>query len=186
VSCDRTSVSLRDLDATERLGLSIASLLKPGDILLLTGELGAGKTTLVKSIAKGLGIDPGDVTSPTFTLIHEYQEGRIPFVHADLYRLGEGADILETGLEEYMEGGYAVAIEWAEYMHEEPAGPWLRIELRHASETARNALLEAGGTGWKQRLDAVLRAFSTDTDSRRADIQAAHQSNADCEKPDPG
>ncbi len=145
---------LRDMEATERLGLSVASLLQPGDILLLTGELGAGKTTLVKSIAKGLDIDPREVTSPTFTLIHEYPEARIPLVHADLYRLGQGADIIETGLEEFMQGGYVVAIEWAEFLPEQPEGEWLKIELRHVSESGRKALLEAGGPGWEKRIDA--------------------------------
>jgi len=146
---------LRDMDATERLGLSIASLLQPGDILLLTGELGAGKTTLVKSIAMGLDIDPREVTSPTFTLIHEYPEARIPLVHADLYRLGEGADIIETGLEEFMQGGYVVAIEWAEFLPELPEGEWLKIELRHVSDTVRQAMLESGGAWWEKRIDSI-------------------------------
>jgi len=147
---------LPDMEATRRLGLSIAGLLRQGDILLLTGELGAGKTTLVKSIAMGLGIDHREVTSPTFTLIHEYPEGRIPLVHADLYRLGEGADIIETGLDEFMQGGYVVAIEWAEFLPEMPHSPWLRIELSHVSESGRKAVIETHVPELEKRIEKNL------------------------------
>ena len=150
------TVMLDNEEATVRLGLSLSRLLKGGDIILLTGELGAGKTALVKAIAQGLGIDHRNVTSPTFTLIHEYPEGDIPLVHADLYRLGAGADIVETGLDEFMQGNeYAVAIEWAEFLPEMPHGPWLRIELSHVSETRRRALIEAHGPEWEKRLEAL-------------------------------
>ena len=109
----------RDLKETERLGREIGGCLEPGDTLVLTGDLGAGKTTLTRSIAGALGID--DVSSPSFAIVHEYELPGSPgfFVHADLYRLGEGADISETGLEEYVrEGGNIVVVEWGNLLYD--------------------------------------------------------------------
>ncbi len=151
---------LKDLSATHSLGGTLSSMLRPGDVLLLKGDLGAGKTTLIKAVAEGLGIDPHSVTSPTFTIIHEYSNARIPFVHADLYRLGPDAEISETGLEEYLSGNYVTAIEWAEYLPELPDTEWLKIELFHVSDTERGAVLEAGGVTWRHRLDSIERSFT--------------------------
>jgi tRNA threonylcarbamoyladenosine biosynthesis protein TsaE len=100
-------------DETRAAGRSIASTLTPGDVLLLSGTLGAGKTALVRGIAEGLGIDPEEVSSPTFTLIHEYRGGRLPLYHADLYRL-DSAAASDLGLEEAAGGGGVLAIEWPE------------------------------------------------------------------------
>lgn len=97
---------------TIKLGQKIASILKPGDILALFGQLGAGKTTLIQGIAQGLGVKDY-VTSPTFILINEYQ-GRLPFYHIDLYRLEDPLQIEELGIDEYYEKGGVVVIEWAE------------------------------------------------------------------------
>ncbi len=149
---------LKDLSATHSLGDTLSSMLRPGDTLLLKGDLGAGKTTLIKAIAEGLGIDPNAVTSPTFTIIHDYPDARIPFAHADLYRLGPDAEISETGLEEYLSGNYVTAIEWAEYLPGLPDTEWLKIELLHISDTERKAVLEAGGIAWRRRLDSIERS----------------------------
>ncbi len=147
------SLPLHDEDATAMLALLLAEVVEPGDILLLSGDLGAGKTTFIKYLAQGLGVDPREVTSPTFTIIQEYPEGRIPLVHADLYRLGQGADIVETGLEEYMGGDVVTAVEWAEFLPEKPPGKWLNIALSHEDGGRRKAMLEPGCSEWERRLE---------------------------------
>lgn len=148
-------LDLHDLAATERLGHALASIVRRGDLILLSGDLGVGKTTLVKAVAHGLGIDPAQVTSPTFAIIHEYAEAFIPLVHADLYRLGRKADIMETGLEEYIAGEYAVVIEWAEFLPDELAVDCLRIDLLHISDTGRKAVVRASGPAWSERLQIL-------------------------------
>ena len=104
---------LRGTEETERFGLELAGELKAGDVIALTGDLGAGKTTLAKSIAKGLGVRE-NVTSPTFTIVCEYTSGRLPLFHFDLYRIGSEEEAFEAGLEEYFSRGGVSVIEWAE------------------------------------------------------------------------
>lgn len=104
-----------DEAATRRAGLRLAARLSPGDLVLLSGELGAGKTVFVRGLAEGLGADPSEVASPTFALVHEYgPPGRPPLLlHADFYRLdaaGGGAGVSDLGLDE--RGSAVVAIEW--------------------------------------------------------------------------
>jgi tRNA threonylcarbamoyladenosine biosynthesis protein TsaE len=94
-------------------GRQLAATLQPGDVVALTGDLGAGKTCLVKGLAEGLGY-PDAVTSPTFTLIHEYRGGRLPLAHIDLYRLDTENAALNIGLEDYLAGTGITVIEWAE------------------------------------------------------------------------
>jgi len=98
---------------TAAVGRDLARTLAAGAVVLLFGDLGAGKTAFVRGLAEGLGVDPADVSSPTFTLIHEYRSGRLPLFHADLYRLSDAREIDELGLDEIGEDG-VLAIEWAE------------------------------------------------------------------------
>src|SRR5258707_12703275 len=98
---------------TMEFGRQLATTLRPGDVIALTGDLGAGKTCLVKGIAAGLGITQ-DVTSPTFTLIHEYRGGRLPLAHVDLYRLNDELEAINIGIEDYLNGAGLTVIEWAE------------------------------------------------------------------------
>ena len=100
-------------EETEAIGRELARSLKAGDVVTLTGELGAGKTTLTKGIAKGLGID-GYVKSPSYTLINVYESGRLPLNHIDLYRIEGEIDLEGLGLEEYIYADGVSVIEWAE------------------------------------------------------------------------
>lgn len=113
-----TTFASRAPEETTVLGARTGALLRPGDVLLLRGDLGAGKTQFARGVAAGLGI-PGPIPSPTFTLVNEY-EGRnaagerVPLAHIDLYRLGEGGDLDSLGLDDYLGGAWAAVIEWPE------------------------------------------------------------------------
>lgn len=99
--------------AMRALGAALAGLLRGGDVLLLTGEMGAGKSELCRGIARGLGIE-GPVPSPTFTILNVYEEGRLPFHHFDWYRVSSPEELPESGLDEQIEGPWICAIEWHE------------------------------------------------------------------------
>jgi tRNA threonylcarbamoyladenosine biosynthesis protein TsaE len=98
---------------TRDVAAAVARDLAMGSVLLLSGDLGAGKTAFVRGLAEGLGIDAGEVTSPTFTLVHEYRGGRLPLIHVDLYRL-DRADLDEIGLDQDLAATGVVAVEWSE------------------------------------------------------------------------
>jgi tRNA threonylcarbamoyladenosine biosynthesis protein TsaE len=98
---------------TREIAAAFAKDLRPGAVILLKGDLGAGKTAFVRGLAHGLGINADEVTSPTFTLVHEYRGGRLPLVHVDLYRL-DRADLDEIGLDQDLAARGIVAIEWPE------------------------------------------------------------------------
>lgn len=98
---------------TRSIASALGRDLAMGTVLLLSGDLGAGKTAFVRGLAEGLGIDPDEVTSPTFTIVHEYRGGRLPLVHVDLYRL-DRADLDEIGLDQDLAATGIVAVEWSE------------------------------------------------------------------------
>ena len=104
---------LSSIEASQALGESWAAGLVGGEIFALHGVLGAGKTQLAKGLARGLGFE-GDVTSPTFTIIHEYLGGRLPLYHIDLYRIRSEKEAVDLGLEEYLPGDGVTVIEWPE------------------------------------------------------------------------
>jgi tRNA threonylcarbamoyladenosine biosynthesis protein TsaE len=104
---------------TASIARELAATLAPGDVVLVSGNLGAGKTTFVRGLAEGLGIDGEEVSSPTFTLVHEYRGGRLPLYHADLYRL-ERAATHDLGLEELDNG--VLVIEWPDRLSHKLAG----------------------------------------------------------------
>ncbi|MBI5698998.1 tRNA (adenosine(37)-N6)-threonylcarbamoyltransferase complex ATPase subunit type 1 TsaE [Candidatus Saganbacteria bacterium] len=124
---------------TIKLGKNLGSNLKPGEILALSGQLGAGKTTLIQGIAEGLGVKDY-VTSPTFILINEYQ-GRLPFYHIDLYRLEDPEQIEELGISEYFEKDGIVVIEWAERMGEQLPESAKQIKIEVVDENKRKIWL---------------------------------------------
>jgi tRNA threonylcarbamoyladenosine biosynthesis protein TsaE len=107
------NVTTHSQEETADVGRRLAPSLVPGSVLLLIGDLGAGKTALVRGLAEGLGVAPEDVSSPTFTLMQEYRGGRLPLIHVDLYRLNDSREIDELGLEE-LGLDSVLAIEWAE------------------------------------------------------------------------
>jgi tRNA threonylcarbamoyladenosine biosynthesis protein TsaE len=115
---------------TRLVAEQLARSLTAGTTILLSGDLGAGKTAFVRGLAEGLGIDPADVTSPTFTLVHEYRGGRLPLVHVDLYRL-DRADLDEIGLDTDLAAAGITAIEWAERLVRDTPGA---IRVRIADE----------------------------------------------------
>ncbi len=115
-------------EETRALGRRLARTLKPEDVLLLIGELGAGKTTFVQGLAEGLHIDPQRVHSPTFVLIHEYDGGRLPLYHIDAYRVQRAEELLEVGLTEYFEKFGVTVIEWGERVR--VVAPERAIEVR--------------------------------------------------------
>ena len=122
-------------DETAALARDLAPALQPGDVLLLSGNLGAGKTAFVRGLAEGLGIAPEDVSSPTFTLVHEYRGGRLALYHVDLYRL-ERAATEDLGLEELGARDGVLAIEWPDRLtHELPDARTVTIEI--VDETTR-------------------------------------------------
>lgn len=102
------------LEDTDRLGEKIAAVVKPGDVISLAGPLGAGKTRLVQGIAKGIGADRDQVTSPTFVLLNEYRSGRLPLYHFDVYRLRNAEEFYELGPEEYFGGLGICLLEWGD------------------------------------------------------------------------
>ena len=119
----------RSEDETRALAHAWASLLAPGDVLLVSGTLGAGKTAFVRGLAEGLGIAGDEVSSPTFALVHEYRGGRLPLFHADLYRL-ERTAAEDIGLEELGAGDGVLAIEWPERLtHGFPGARTVDIQI---------------------------------------------------------
>ena len=134
----------RGEDETFSVGVEIGRGLAGGEIILLSGPLGAGKTALVKGVASALGIDREEVTSPSFTLVNRYDEGRLPFFHIDLYRLDEGAAAAHAvDLDELLSDSRAVvAIEWAERMgrYPLPASTW-RITIEGDGEEPRRVTI---------------------------------------------
>lgn len=133
----------RSEDETEALAERVAAALRGGEVLLLSGELGAGKTAFVRGLARGLGADPLEVASPTFVLLTSY-EGRLRLHHADLYRLAGPGDEGELGLEELPGPDGVLAIEWAERLAEVPWKHVLRVRLEHAGGDERRVTLEGG------------------------------------------
>jgi len=127
-------------DETQAVARDLASRIRPGDVVLLSGSLGAGKTAFVRGLAVGLGIDPGEVSSPTFTLIHEYRGGRLVLYHADLYRLGSAASE-DLGLEEAGARTGVLAIEWPERLARTPPGP-VTVTIDMVDESTRRIVIQ--------------------------------------------
>jgi tRNA threonylcarbamoyladenosine biosynthesis protein TsaE len=158
----------RTADDTRAVGAAIAPLLRVHDVMVLTGELGAGKTTLVRGIASGLGASE-HVASPTFTLVREYVTGRIPIAHVDVFRLDRVQDVVDLALDELEDGAWVLIVEWGDAVDELLPDDRLRVELTSedpaGGSDARRIAITADGPSWVERADelaAVTAPWSAD------------------------
>jgi tRNA threonylcarbamoyladenosine biosynthesis protein TsaE len=138
----RTLVT-RSADATSRAGESIAATLEAGDVVLLTGNLGLGKTVFARGVAVGLGVPPEEVHSPSFALVHQYR-GRLPVYHIDLYRIEKDSDLDELGLEEILGGEGIALVEWAERLGPYRVGRCVEVTLLDRGGSAREVRIRDG------------------------------------------
>jgi len=147
-------------DDTRSIGGALAPLIRPRDVIALTGELGAGKTTFVQGIARALGYG-GAVTSPTFTLVREYRTATLPLVHADVYRLDRVQDAVDLGLDEVAEDG-VLLIEWGDAVDALLPRDRLMVELSVPGEDdARRISIRSEGTAWATRWERLEQAVES-------------------------
>lgn len=143
--------TLRSVEETRRLATALAGILEQGDVLLFTGEIGAGKTTFIQALAQGLGVKE-PVTSPTFVIHALRESGRIPLSHVDLYRLNSDAEVENIGFEEYFEEAVTV-IEWAD-RYRGFAPPYLSLHFAYGEgENERVVSICPVGGNWGRRLE---------------------------------
>src|SRR3954468_15431293 len=154
-------VCSRCADETQALGERLAPLLRRGDVVVLTGDLGAGKTVLAKGIAAGLGVSE-PVVSPTFTIVREY-EGDIPFQHLDVYRLDHLQEVIDLGLDELLDGHAVTVVEWGEAVSALLPTDRLEVSLmllppEEADDDTRVVELHGVGPTWAARSRALVAA----------------------------
>jgi tRNA threonylcarbamoyladenosine biosynthesis protein TsaE len=157
------SLSTAGAAETERLGESLAAVLVPGDVLLLSGELGAGKTTLVRGVARGLGVRHG-VKSPSFA-IHLRYPGRLPLHHLDLYRVLDPRDLLELGVDDLFGADAVTVVEWGERLGDLRPEEALAIALSDPGGDSREFTF-TGPEEIMERIAPVLRGFAPDGGER--------------------
>jgi tRNA threonylcarbamoyladenosine biosynthesis protein TsaE len=150
----------RALDETRKAAAALAELLVPGDVVSLTGDLGAGKTAFVQGAAKAMGVtDP--VVSPTFVLVREYR-GEMPIHHVDVYRLDRLQEVHDLGFEDLLDPGSVVFVEWGDAIEALLPDSHLRIELRTEDQDSRRLRVSARGPAWAprwERLENVLQPW---------------------------
>jgi len=143
-------------DRTRELGQALAPLLRPRDTVVLTGDLGAGKTTLVQGIGRGLGVED-HVASPTFTLVREYA-GRLDVAHVDVYRLERIQDVVDLGLDELGGPDRVLIVEWGDAVEDLLPADRLRVELTSSDDDVRRLRIGAQGMSWAERWERLERA----------------------------
>jgi tRNA threonylcarbamoyladenosine biosynthesis protein TsaE len=161
-------------DRTRDVGAALATVLQPRDTVTLTGDLGAGKTTLVQGIGRGLGVED-HVASPTFTLVREYS-GRLDVAHVDVYRLERVQDVLDLGLDEIGGPDRVLLVEWGDVVQDLLPDDRLRVELTmHGTNDVRRIVLTPRGRSWPvrwERLEQALDGFRGPDGSARSDEAA--------------
>ncbi len=147
------------VDQTRDLADALAALARPGDVIVLAGDLGAGKTAFVQGFGRGLGV-PDRITSPTFTLVHVY-EGRFPVHHLDVYRLEQLSEALDLGLPEMLDDGGVVLIEWGDAILPVLPHDYLEVRLTFGpGDDDRHIALRPVGRAWVLRSDAIAGVLS--------------------------
>ncbi len=146
---------------TRTLGRAVSEALRPGDVVALAGDLGAGKTVFVQGAAAGLGVDQ-PVVSPTFTLVREYA-GRFPVVHMDVYRLDRVNDVLDVGFEDYLDGRAILFIEWGDVIQGLLPESWLgvRLTMDERDEARRTIAFAGTGPAWTARWESLERILAS-------------------------
>ena len=141
-------------EATQKLGARFAELAEPGTVLSLNGPLGAGKTCFAQGVGRGLGIE-GPITSPTFILCAVYPHARLPFHHADFYRLGDASELTELGLDEVMGTEGFSLVEWGDRFAEELPADHIRVTLEDLGPTQRRLQATASGPRSRKLLERL-------------------------------
>ena len=126
-------------EETEALGRRLGERLTPGTVVAYTGDLGAGKTAFTRGLARGLGITER-VTSPTFNIVNEYEGGRLPLFHFDLYRLGGADELFDIGWEDYLARGGVCAVEWSENAEGALEEPYITVEIRRGATDSQRCI----------------------------------------------
>jgi tRNA threonylcarbamoyladenosine biosynthesis protein TsaE len=140
----RVQIETSSSDETIARGRAIGANLKPPLLVLLSGDLGAGKTTLTKGLASGFGAAAEEeITSPTFTLVHRYSGGRAPVYHVDLYRIDGARDLYTLGLDDVFEENAIVIVEWPDRLTLQHDWPVMRVHLEHVGDDARRISIDA-------------------------------------------
>jgi len=147
-------------DATQDLGAALAELARPGDLVLLAGELGAGKTAFVQGFGRGLGITE-HIVSPTFMLAREYSGGRLLLYHLDVYRLEQMHEVFDVGLPEILDEGGVTVVEWGDVIAPALPSDYLELRLRFGDgDDDRVIEVAAVGPRWNARARALAQALS--------------------------
>ena len=128
---------------TEDIGARLAEQLEPGAVVAFTGDLGAGKTAFTRGLARGLGI-PDRITSPTFTIVNEYEGGRLPLFHFDMYRLGSADELFHLGWEDSLRRGGVRAVEWSENIADALEEDAVRVDIRRGASDQERVITIAG------------------------------------------
>jgi tRNA threonylcarbamoyladenosine biosynthesis protein TsaE len=149
------TITTRSVEETRIVGACLAPMLLPGDVISLSGDLGAGKTALVQGIAAASGVETR-VTSPSFTIVHEYQ-GRFPFIHIDVYRLNSFQEVIDLGFEEFLDPESVVLIEWGDAIAPLLPRRHLEIEIRRteAEDDERFFVFRPHGQEWVRKIQEM-------------------------------
>jgi tRNA threonylcarbamoyladenosine biosynthesis protein TsaE len=147
-----------DATGTQVFGAAVAGVLEPGDIVSLTGELGAGKTTFVQGAAQALGVT-APVVSPTFTLIREYPAADLTIYHVDVYRLERIQDVIDLGFEEMTDAGGITFVEWGDAISALLSENFLEVELRTTESDERRIRIAGHGGKWTVRMNSLEAAL---------------------------